>query len=804
MGGLSISDMKIKISDEMDNIYSENQAIGMKQLEEKLSPENLSVESQNYIKSEKEVNEYYEKKKASVLQMHMLYITTQLSAVGLKLLTEEEKKNRKAMLLSYISSKSKDIEEKKKLTDLINQNAEENKRKMELIAKANQEEIKKFKEEKTQIMQQNKKLQEDLTNHKKEIESNREEVKKLTEDANKKTEEIKEIMKQHTEELNKIKLENEKKLKENEEKLKKEFEKQFNAKTKEMMDKKIKEAKDEFEKQEALKQKELLLKKENLTKQFNQEVENLKSKKIKTIIELIEKEEDKICSDEISQFNNSNLEKFTFDLLKSENIKKSAEYYLNQFILDSQKEVKNIEHLNVILVGPSGVGKSTLISALLKLKLKTGHGAPQTQKIEFFTSKEFPILRLADSKGIEKNNEADVGKITESVEKFIKEQINSNDPDKFIHCVWYCYTGTRLEGSEIEVLEKMSKQYTSDKLPVIIVYTRALSKKDIDNARNYVRNELKLNNEFVDIISEEDEIEIEGKPSKVPSKNLDLLVEKTLEKSMKSLNSACFEGKVNEIKSKITIIFDKLIKELNTKLMDKAKNSLSKLNEKSDIQNFYDEAKHMIFRIISSFFFLNSETLINKKEGYKAKLNDIQYELSKVCISKIDLYISNYFKFILEKVNAIANKKIDEFSEEFSKEIIEFQHEFNISNNNLLEFKITKNKLKEQLKSYIENNTYDKIIFFGNKNALKLLINPLIRLFAKVFQDIYKEGMKQKNFIEKAKMSIKVYFTKIEKEIEKYKAQKKKEPNIPNGTVTDQKPSKNNNHYENNISSIFS
>ena len=40
MGGLSISDMKIKISDEMDNIYSENQAIGMKQLEEKLSPEN--------------------------------------------------------------------------------------------------------------------------------------------------------------------------------------------------------------------------------------------------------------------------------------------------------------------------------------------------------------------------------------------------------------------------------------------------------------------------------------------------------------------------------------------------------------------------------------------------------------------------------------------------------------------------------------------------------------------------------------------------------------------------------------------
>ena len=449
-------------------------------------------------------------------------------------MSEEDKKNKRAMLMNYIEERSKNIEEKKRMEELINQNAEENKKEIEMLNNASKKELDKINEEKTQMIQQNKQLQESLNNHKKEIESNKEEVKKLTEDANKKTEEIKEIMKHHTEELTKIKNENEKKLKENEERLKKEFEAQFNEKAKALMEEKIKEAKDEFERQKAVEQKELLLKKENLAKQFNQEVERLKSDKIKQIEDKLKKEEAQICSSEISQYNNSHLEKFVFDLLKSENIKKPAEYYLNLFIKENKGKVKNIEHLNVILVGPSGVGKSTLISALLKLKLKTGYGAPQTQKIEFFTSNAFPILRLADSKGIEKNDEADVGKITESVENFIKQQINTNDPDKFIHCVWYCYTGTRLEGSEIEVLEKMSKQYTSDVLPVIIVYTRALSQKNIDNAKDYIHNKLKLNNEFVDIISEEDEIIIQDKISKIPSKNLDVLVEKNF-------------GKINEI-----------------------------------------------------------------------------------------------------------------------------------------------------------------------------------------------------------------------------------------------------------------
>lgn len=803
--GTPLATMKMKVTEELDQIYSESQSNSMKELEQKFDIENLSKDCQGYINSNNEVNEFYEKKKETLLKMHLYYLSAQIQAVGIKLMSEEETKRKQMLLLSYIHETNKNIQEKKRLENIINQNAEESKKKIEEISNANKEELEKFKEENTQMMEQNKQLQLYLKNHKQEIESNKEEVRKLTEDANKKNQEIKEIMKKHTEELNNLKLENEKKLKENEETLKKQFEEQFNQKAKDILEQKIKEAKDEFEKKEALKQKDLLKKKEELAKQFNQELETMKSKKIEHIFSLLGEEENKICSEEITKYMDSTLQEFTFDLLKSENIKKSAEYYLNLFIKESQNQIKNIEHLNIILVGPSGVGKSTLISNLLKIKLKTGHGAPQTQKIEFFTSNEIPFLRLADSKGIEKNENADVKTITTSVADFIQKQINTNDPDKFIHCVWYCYTGTRLEGSEIEVLKIMSKQYTADKLPVIIVYTRALSQGDIEAARKYIHNDLKLDNEFIDVISEEFKVVIEnGQVAKVPAKNLEVLVEKSLKKSIESLNSACYEGKLKEIKSKVTSIFGELIKELNNVLEQKTRDALSKLNEKSDIKNFYDEAKHMIFRIIASFFFLNSKVQINKMEGFKSRFQEFQYELSKICISKIDSFTSQYFKYVIENVKKLAKIKIEEYSEQLLKEIIEFQYEFNISNNNLLEYKTTKNKLKEQLKIFVENKTYDRIIFLANKNALKLLINPLIELFAKIFQNLYEEGMKQEEFIKNAKSSIKFHFGKIKKEIEEYMAKTIKSLNKENGNTQKENPNNQDGVFKDKISSLFS
>ena len=42
--------------------------------------------------------------------------------------------------------------------------------------------------------------------------------------------------------------------------------------------------------------------------------------------------------------------------------------------------------------------------------------------------------------------------LIKDVDSLINNQISKKDPDKYIHCIWYCWTGARLEKSEQDIL----------------------------------------------------------------------------------------------------------------------------------------------------------------------------------------------------------------------------------------------------------------------------------------------------------------------------------------------------------------
>ncbi len=142
---------------------------------------------------------------------------------------------------------------------------------------------------------------------------------------------------------------------------------------------------------------------------------------------------------------------------------------------DSEKAKKNVfdrkEKINILLMGASGVGKSSLVNSFFGIDIaKTGDGVPQTQHLEKFVYEDKGLI-LWDTKGIEaadyQNTLADLRKALDNAKK---EAISSRSLDGLPHIAWLCIKepSKRIEEREIELV-KLVAEYN---IPVIVVFTQ--------------------------------------------------------------------------------------------------------------------------------------------------------------------------------------------------------------------------------------------------------------------------------------------------------------------------------------------
>ena len=142
---------------------------------------------------------------------------------------------------------------------------------------------------------------------------------------------------------------------------------------------------------------------------------------------------------------------------------------------DSEKAKKNVfdrkEKINILLMGASGVGKSSLVNSFFGIEIaKTGDGVPQTQHLEKFVYEDKGLI-LWDTKGIEaadyQNTLADLRKALDNAKK---EAISSRSLDGLPHIAWLCIKepSKRIEEREIELV-KLVAEYN---IPVIVVFTQ--------------------------------------------------------------------------------------------------------------------------------------------------------------------------------------------------------------------------------------------------------------------------------------------------------------------------------------------
>ena len=146
--------------------------------------------------------------------------------------------------------------------------------------------------------------------------------------------------------------------------------------------------------------------------------------------------------------------------MKVENITKMIEEALKE----AYKEIGNV---NILIVGRSGVGKSTLINSIFQGNIaETGQGKPVTQTTRKITKEGIPIT-IWDTRGLEM---AKFKETIKELEGLIIESAKKTDANEHIHVAWLCIheDGRRVEDAEIELHNMLSQH-----IPVIGVITKA-------------------------------------------------------------------------------------------------------------------------------------------------------------------------------------------------------------------------------------------------------------------------------------------------------------------------------------------
>lgn len=154
-------------------------------------------------------------------------------------------------------------------------------------------------------------------------------------------------------------------------------------------------------------------------------------------------------------------------------------------------KINNLKQLNIIVIGKSGVGKSTLINSLFRGDFAdTGLGRPVTQEIRKIVKSDYP-LSIYDTPGFELSSDQQ-DNVKDEVIKLISEGYSSNDINKTIHCIWYCINvgaNRTFDSSEVEWLKEFSEKNKNSKVPIIVVLTQSVPRKKALEMKNHVEQE---------------------------------------------------------------------------------------------------------------------------------------------------------------------------------------------------------------------------------------------------------------------------------------------------------------------------
>ena len=338
---------------------------------------------------------------------------------------------------------------------------------------------------------------------------------------------------------------------------------------------------------------------------------------------------------------------------------KEKKVIINDYIIDFistniiEKNLENITRLNILCLGKSQIGKTTLINEILFLdedkKGKTGgDGKSTTMNDTVYISDKIKHLKIIDSRGMESGNFS-IERFTKKYKNKMTENTKYGNYSDLIHCIWYCVSGNIMNDEEIEAIRQLNSLFNKFKVPIIFVYLKPFNNNDIKILR---KTTSEINNNFIpvqsihfkDICKEDDPDCFEENQQEHKPRNMDVLLKKTKDLALEGIKNAVSSRTsfylIEKIEKTLETRFEKKSEEFEN-LLNNIENCLKNKKSYITLDNIDNAREKNILKIIE----IIEETLFNSKKKLSKEGKEIIYSIQK----KIEnLYQQKYGSFYRE------------------------------------------------------------------------------------------------------------------------------------------------------------